>query len=50
MLVAFAPAGMEGFFESLASLTAFDLDAFRRAATAHGMRVVGPLLAESDPR
>ena len=33
----------------LASLTEFDPDAFRAAAAAHGMDVVGPRLAESDP-
>lgn len=49
MLITFAPAGMEGFFDRLASLTEFDLDAFRAAATEHGMEVVGPPLAESDP-
>jgi quercetin dioxygenase-like cupin family protein len=49
MLITFAPAGMEGFFERLSSLTAFDLEAFRDAAAQHGMDVVGPLLAESDP-
>jgi quercetin dioxygenase-like cupin family protein len=48
-LFTFAPAGMEGFFERLASLTEFDLDAFRAAAAEHGMEVVGPPLAESDP-
>ena len=49
MLVTFAPAGMEGFFDRLSELTAFDLDAFRRAGAEHGMEVVGPTLAESDP-
>jgi quercetin dioxygenase-like cupin family protein len=49
MLITFAPAGMEGFFERLSSLTAFDLEAFRDAAAEHGMDVVGPPLAESDP-
>lgn len=49
MLVTFAPAGMEGFFDRLAELTAFDLEAFRHAAADHGMEVVGPPLAESDP-
>jgi quercetin dioxygenase-like cupin family protein len=49
LLVTFSPAGMEGFFDQLAELTAFDLDAFRRAAAEHGMQVVGPPLAESDP-
>jgi len=49
MLITFTPAGMEGFFDRLAELTAFDLDAFTRAAAEHGMEVVGPTLAESDP-
>jgi quercetin dioxygenase-like cupin family protein len=49
MLITFSPAGMEGFFDSLADLTEFDLDAFRAAAAEHGMEVVGPRLAESDP-
>jgi quercetin dioxygenase-like cupin family protein len=49
MLVMFAPAGMEGFFDRLAELPAFDLDAFRSAAAEHGTDVVGPPLAESDP-
>jgi quercetin dioxygenase-like cupin family protein len=48
-LFTFAPAGMEGFFEQLSSMTEFDLDAFRAAAAEHGMEVVGPPLAESDP-
>ncbi|HEY3191699.1 MAG TPA: cupin domain-containing protein [Solirubrobacterales bacterium] len=49
MLITFAPAGMERFFESLSTLTEFDMDAFRSAAAEHGMDVVGPPLAESDP-
>ncbi|MDX6617168.1 MAG: hypothetical protein QOD60_2259 [Solirubrobacterales bacterium] len=49
MLVTFTPAGMEGFFDRLSELTAFDLDAFRRAAAEHEMEVVGPPLAHSDP-
>lgn len=49
MLVTFTPAGMEGFFDRLSELTAFDLEAFRRAAAEHGMEVVGPPLTESDP-
>jgi quercetin dioxygenase-like cupin family protein len=49
MLVTFFPAGMEGFFDRLASMTEFDLDTFRAAAAAHGMEVVGPRLADSDP-
>jgi quercetin dioxygenase-like cupin family protein len=49
MLITFAPGGMEGFFDRLAGLMSFDLDAFREAAAEHGMDVVGPSLAESDP-
>jgi quercetin dioxygenase-like cupin family protein len=49
MLVTFTPAGMEGFFDRLAQLAAFDLDEFRRAAGEHGMEVVGAPLAASDP-
>lgn len=49
MLITFAPAGMEGFFDRLSTLTEFDLDAFRAAAAEHGMDVVGPPLSESDP-
>ena len=48
-LFTFAPAGMEGFFEQLSSMTEFDLETFRAAAADHGMEVVGPPLAESDP-
>lgn len=49
MVVTFFPAGMEGFFERLGSMTEYDPDAFRDAATDHGMEIVGPPLAESDP-
>ena len=49
MLITFFPAGMEGFFDRLASMTEFDLETFRAAAAEHGMEVVGPPLAESDP-
>ena len=49
MLVTFFPAGMEGFFDGLAAMEEFDLDVFRAAAAEHGMEVVGPPLAESDP-
>jgi quercetin dioxygenase-like cupin family protein len=48
-LFTFAPAGMEGFFDRLSSMTEFDLEEFRAAASEHGMEVVGPPLAESDP-
>jgi len=43
------PAGMEGFFDALSSMTEFDLDTFRAAAADHAMEIVGPALAESDP-
>jgi len=49
MLVTFAPAGMEGFFERLSTSTEFDPEAFRAAASEHAMEVVGPPLADSDP-
>jgi quercetin dioxygenase-like cupin family protein len=49
MLITFSPAGMEGFFDRLSSMTEFDLDTFRAAAAEHAMEVVGPPLAESDP-
>jgi len=50
MLVTFAPAGMERFFERLSHMSAFDPDEFRAAATESGMEVVGPPLAQSHPR
>jgi hypothetical protein len=49
MLITFAPGGMDRFFEALAALTEFDLDAFRAAAADNAMQVIGPPLAESDP-
>jgi quercetin dioxygenase-like cupin family protein len=49
MLFSFAPAGFEGFFDRLAEVREFDPEAFRAAGAAHGMEVVGPPLAESDP-
>jgi hypothetical protein len=49
MLITFTPAGMESFFELQAHLSAFDLEAFRRAAAEEATEVVGPPLAESDP-
>lgn len=49
MLVTFFPAGMEGFFDRLSSMTEFDLDTSSAAAAEHGMEVVGPPLAQSDP-
>jgi quercetin dioxygenase-like cupin family protein len=49
VLITFSPAGMEGFFDRLSSLEEFDPEAFRAAGAEHGMDVVGPPLAESDP-
>lgn len=49
MLITFAPAGMERFFERLSRMTTFDLDEFRSAGLEAGMEVVGPRLAESHP-
>ncbi|MFL5911689.1 MAG: cupin domain-containing protein [Gaiellaceae bacterium] len=48
-LVMFSPSGMEGFFDRLSDSTELDLEAFTAAAGAHGMEVVGPPLAQSDP-
>ena len=49
VLVTFTPAGMEGVFDRLSDLTAFDPDAFRHAAAEVGTDVVGPPMAQSDP-
>jgi quercetin dioxygenase-like cupin family protein len=49
MLITFAPAGMEAFFERLSTMTEFDAAEFRAAAEENGMRIVGPPLAESHP-
>jgi quercetin dioxygenase-like cupin family protein len=49
-LFTFAPAGMEGFFDQLSSLTEVEPEAFRAAAAEYGMEVIGPTLADSDPR
>ena len=49
LLVTFAPAGMEGFFERLSLMTEFDLKEFRAAGAEHGTEVVGPPLGVSDP-
>jgi quercetin dioxygenase-like cupin family protein len=49
MVITFAPAGMEAFFERLSTMTEFDPTEFRAAAEENGMRVVGPPLAESHP-
>jgi len=49
MLITFFPAGMEGFFDRLSSMTEFDRETYLAAASEHGMEVVGPPLSESDP-
>lgn len=49
MLITFAPAGMEGFFDALSTMDGFDIGAFTRAANDHQMDVLGPPLRESDP-
>lgn len=49
MLITFAPAGMEEFFDALADLTEFDLEAWRAAGAERGMELLGPPLADSDP-
>jgi hypothetical protein len=41
---------MEGFFDQLSSLTEVEPEAFRAAAAEYGMEVIGPTLADSDPR
>ena len=48
LLVTFMPAGMEGFFERLSLMDAFDIEEFRAAGAEHGTEIVGPRLAE-DP-
>jgi quercetin dioxygenase-like cupin family protein len=50
MLIHFSPSGMERFFESFAAVEAPDAGAFARLGAEVGMDVVGPPLAESDPR
>ncbi|MEA2493686.1 MAG: hypothetical protein QOJ29_1597, partial [Thermoleophilaceae bacterium] len=42
-------AGMERFFDRLATLTEFDAEEFRSAGAEVGMEVVGPALGESEP-
>jgi quercetin dioxygenase-like cupin family protein len=49
ILVMFAPAGMERFFDRFASVSAPDLDTFGRIGGPLGMTVLGPPLAQSDP-
>jgi quercetin dioxygenase-like cupin family protein len=50
IMVMFAPAGMERFFEGHAQLPAGppDPEAYRRVAEAAGMRVVGPPMASGE--
>jgi quercetin dioxygenase-like cupin family protein len=50
IVVSFAPAGMERFFDEFAKLPEFDREAFGRLGAAVGMEVTGPPLAVSDPR
>ena len=50
MLVLFAPAGMERFFDGFAAGDGAGPEAFARAAAPAGMDVVGPPLAQSHPR
>ena len=51
MLVLFAPAGMEAFFDRFAAMDGPPgMAAFARAAEGTGMDVVGPPLAQSHPR
>jgi len=51
ILVMFAPAAMENFFRAHPSLPPgqIDLETFRQLGLTHGMEVVGPPLAVSDP-
>ena len=50
MLVIFAPAGMEPFFDRFAAMDATPgMEAFARATEGTGMEVVGPPLAVSHP-
>jgi mannose-6-phosphate isomerase-like protein (cupin superfamily) len=51
IVVMFAPAGMERFFEQHARLPEGPVDpaAYRRIAADNGMEVAGPPLGESDP-
>jgi quercetin dioxygenase-like cupin family protein len=51
MLVLFAPAGMEAFFDRFAAQDGRPgMEAFARATEGTGMDVVGPPLAQSHPR
>ncbi|MGB0097470.1 MAG: cupin domain-containing protein [Solirubrobacteraceae bacterium] len=50
ILVMFTPAGMERFFDQFASLSTPDPAAFAKIGKPLGMNVLGPPLAQSDPR
>ena len=49
ILVMFAPAGMERFFDRFAELSALDRDAFRAIGEPLGMTVLGPPLEQPGP-
>lgn len=49
MLIQFAPAGMEHFFDRFVALGEPDRDAFTTIGAEVGMEVLGPPLAESGP-
>ena len=49
ILVMFTPAGMERFYDEVATLSAPDPDAFEKIGDPLGMTVLGPPLAQSDP-
>ena len=49
ILVIFTPAGMERFYDEVATLSAPDPDAFAKIGDPLGMKVLGPPLAQSDP-
>ena len=49
LLIHFAPAGMERFFDRFAATEAPDEGTFAAVGAQVGMEVVGPPLAQSDP-
>jgi quercetin dioxygenase-like cupin family protein len=49
LLIHFAPAGMERFFEGFAEVENPGPDAFKTIGAPAGMEIVGPPLAQSDP-
>lgn len=49
LLIHFAPAGMERFFDRFATMDGSGPEAFAAAAAPVGMEVVGPPLAQSAP-